>query len=528
MSESTGLTNQVKYMIVDHTRDYEQLLIELAVRLEPFNKELIRAWTQVYTELHGNQPLPSQGMLEEMQQEAQRVLLGSLRKGNIAQYYADVQDWALRTAHSGMPYDRVTQLVREYLKSCLPFIRRVWQMGPEFELILGAVDDLYTGIATLVGAAYIQAAQEQLVRGARVRSLGELTIGATHALNNLFASILGRTQLLSELVRDPELKTELGEIQRAAASGAQMVRRIQDYARTNSEVKFTETDVNALIRDAAEITRFVWRDQSEASGIVIDVVKDLGDVPPVLARADELKEVLVSLIMNSIEAMPRGGLITLRTERKGDNVLVSVTDTGEGMSEERKLLAVNRFFTSREPPHSGLGLSNAAEVVSRHQGVLTVESNLAHGTTISLTVPIAPERSELKPFSATPAERTIKILIIDDEPTVRDVIGKFLVHRGYQVHAAESGREGIAEFKKTTFDLVVTDLGMPGQSGWQVAREIKRLNPKTLVVLMSGWAADVDARKLNENGVDRIVHKPFNVDEVLGLVEEAEALKAKG
>ncbi|OGO40856.1 MAG: hypothetical protein A2Z03_01110 [Chloroflexi bacterium RBG_16_56_8] len=527
MPEPHGATEHVLTQVVALTRDHQQLLMDLAWRVQPHSNELIELWAKAYADIAVRQPLPPDEVVRAIQEEAVRVLFGGLGQGNLRKYYDDIAAWARKTARSGLAYDRVIALVREYQHSGLALLIRVYPAGPELELVLDALDDLYAGTITLIGAIYVETMQEELIHSARLRVFGQLATGATHSLNNLLTAILGRTQLLQERTRDTESRGELQEIQRTATLGAQMVRHLQEFARGGDDDIFAEADVNNLLRDAAEISRFVWRDQAEADGIVIDVVKDLGDVPPVLAHPNELREVFIVLILNAIEGMQRGGLITLRTERQGDNVLVSVIDTGEGMTEETRRRVFDPFFTTKGPGHTGLGLSIASNLVAQHKGTLIVESQLGRGSTFTVAVPVAAAASQAKTEHASVSVRSVRILIIDDEPTVRDIVAKFLVFRGYQVAVADSGYDGIAAFKRDGYDLVLTDLGMPGMSGWEVAREIKRLKPQTLVVLMTGWAAGLDTEKVKESGVDHIVHKPFNVDDVLKLVNEAVGLREK-
>lgn len=527
MSEPQAMTDHFVDQAVELTRDHQSLLADLATRIEPYANELAEVWAKVYRETAVRQPLPSDAVVRGIQEEAVRLFFGGLRAGDLHAYFASVAAWGRQNALSGLPYDRLLTLVHAYQRSGLAFLMRAYPIHAELQLALAAFDDLYSAMVMLIGAAYIEVAQEHLVHGARLRALGQLASGAAHSLNNLLAAILGRTQLLLVRTRDDESRDELQEIQRTAAIGAQIVRRLQDFARASHEEKFAETDVNLLMRDAAEITRFYWRDQAEACGIVIDVVKDFSSVPPVMARPSELREVFIDLIFNAIEAMPRGGLITLRTERKGNAVLVSVIDTGEGMPEATRLRVFDPFFTTKGPAHAGLGLSTARSIVAQHNGAFTVESEPGRGTTFTLPLPMSEGKTAVTSERVSISTRAVNILIIDDEPTVREVVAKSLTFRGYRVVVAESGPDGIAAFKENGFDLVVTDLGMPGMSGWEVAREIKRLNPKVLVVLMTGWAADLDPEKMKEGGVDRIVHKPFDMDEVLGLVSEAVVLREK-
>ncbi len=525
MREALGLTDAALEQALVLTRDHAQLMVDLAVRLEPHRQELQNAWTAVYRQAAVREPLPPEAIVEAIQEHAGDVLFGGLRQGDVRKYYTDIAAWASELASSGLSYDRVVVLSREYQHTALPFLMQAYPIGAQLELVLSALDDLRTGTLMLIGAVYIETAQVQLIDSTRFRTLGQLSAGATHAFSNLLTGILGHTQLLLDRDIAPEIRQELAQIQRAATVGAQMTRRWQDYANATPADKIVETDVDEVVRQAAELTRFVWRDQSEANGIVVDVVKDFANVPPVLARPGDLRQVFVALILNAAEAMPRGGLISLRTDRHGDDVLISVVDTGEGMSEAVRRRVFDPFFTTKGSMHPGLGLYVARNFVQQHGGTLHAETEAGRGSTFTVSLPVAPGVQPEVPEATRANVSAARILIVDDEPTVRDILAKFLEFRGYAVTVAEGGSEGIAAARRSGFDVVLTDLGMPGKTGWDVAREVKRASPTTLVVLMTGWTVDLDPDKARERGVDRIVHKPFDVSLVDTLVAEAIVLR---
>jgi len=157
--------------------------------------------------------------------------------------------------------------------------------------------------------------------------------------------------------------------------------------------------------------------------------------------------------------------------------------------------------------------------------VWNVESVPGRGTTITLAFAIAPRAVEQKPASPGEPVDGLSILVIDNESAVREMMARMLLSEGHRVVAAESGTEGIAEYRRQKFDLVFTDLGMPGMSGWEVAQGIKRISAQAIVVLMSGWAMSLDPRKAHELGVDHILQKPFEVDHVMRVIAETRAVR---
>jgi CheY-like chemotaxis protein len=171
-------------------------------------------------------------------------------------------------------------------------------------------------------------------------------------------------------------------------------------------------------------------------------------------------------------------------------------------------------------------VNGVAQIVAQNKGTWSVESKPGQGTTVTLSLPIARRSAggKIRPMAVA---RTANILVVDNEPSVRDLLVRLLKLHGHTVVATESGTEGIAAFKAGKFDLVFTDLGMPEMSGWDVAREIKKINPQTLIGLITGWPIDLTREELQERGVDRVVGKPFDMPTLLSLIDDAVTLNSK-
>lgn len=495
--------------VTDQTHDHWGVLTEFAVRSEPLANEMFHVWSELYRATHA----PPTAF-----EEAFRTFFSALKQANLRDAYAAFGAWGIEAARARVEYDTALHLLRDSQRAILPFALRVYDDAPYLPLLLDALSAAFDALVTVTSAAYLTVAPECWADRVATHTAGQLAGGAAHALNNLLAAILGRTQLLLAQTGDERLRTELEAIQNTAAVGARMVRRLQDYLQT--EATHTAADVNALLRDAAELTRFVWRDQAEARGVVIDVVKDFADVPPAQITPAALRQIFVALILNAVEALPNGGLVTLRTERKGDRVIITIVDNGVGMPDETRAQLGKASFTTKGAPHLGMGWHIVAKTLQQFQGTWAVESKVGRGTTVTLTLPIAKTASRgiKQPMTTT---RVANILVIDNEPSVRDLLARLLKLHGHNVVTAESGSEGIATFKAGKFDLVLTDLGMPEMSGWDVAREIKTLNPRARVGLITGWPIDLTTAELRARGVDQIVAKPFDVASLLSLIEDA-------
>ncbi|NWF92648.1 MAG: PAS domain S-box protein [Syntrophaceae bacterium] len=370
--------------------------------------------------------------------------------------------------------------------------------------------------------------EEELLQGEKLRALGEMASGVAHDFNNALAAILGNTQLLLHTVKDEDVKASLKVIEKVAQNGAKTVKRLQEFARKRVHQELFEIDANDVIRDAIEITRPRWRDEAQAKGIQIEMASDLEGTVPVVGDPSELREVIASMIFNAVEAMPEGGRIEIQTSQTEGKVYIQISDTGVGIPEEAKKKIFEPFFTTKPFSNPGLGLSMCYGVIKRFGGEIEVESIVGHGTTFTIILPKGPGRKEGPVAPAPPQKgRAARILVIDDEETVRNILSHILVQMNHQVSAAKDGEEGIRLFKEREFDLVLTDLGMPGISGWEVGKSVKKISPQTPVGMITGWGLELDHARMKESGIDFVISKPFQFDQILRAVDQALASKGK-
>jgi signal transduction histidine kinase/ActR/RegA family two-component response regulator len=378
----------------------------------------------------------------------------------------------------------------------------------------------------------LEQAQDQIVQTEKLKALGEMASGVAHDFNNVLAVILGNIQLLLHQLHHlttEEIQERLTVIERSSKDGAETVRRIQEFTGVRKDREFSQVDLNEIIREVITVTQPRWRDQAQSRGIPIELTSSFGKIPSVPGNSSELREVLTNLIFNAVDAMPRGGRLSFTTGQQEDWVEARVSDTGIGMAENVKRRVFDPFFTTKGVTSSGLGMSVSYGIIKRHGGEILIESQPGEGTTFILRLPRGtsdfPVRKKEMP--AVPEAGRARILVIDDEDSVRDVLSQMLRAKGHQVVAAASGEEGIEQFEKGTFDLVLTDLGMPRVSGWEVGKAVKKMNPKVPVAMITGWGMELNRDKMSESGIDLVISKPFDFNRVLQLVLEALELKEK-
>jgi CheY-like chemotaxis protein/anti-sigma regulatory factor (Ser/Thr protein kinase) len=277
--------------------------------------------------------------------------------------------------------------------------------------------------------------------------------------------------------------------------------------------------------EAAEITRPRWKDRAEAENVHIRLSRQISSNAVIMADAGELREVLVNMIFNAVDAMPEGGTLTLSTRMAEGMVEVSVADTGVGMSEEVRSRIFDPFFTTKGKAGMGLGLSVSYGIISRHEGTVLVESEVGRGTTFRLRFPVATAAAPpVRKQAAQPAQARgtggLKVLVVDDEDYVRDLLLDILEREGCEVTSAAEGREALRLFESQEFDAVLTDVGLPGMSGWELARYIRERNGSVPLAIITGWGDTVSPEEQTAAQADWVVAKPFSIERIISIVNE--------
>jgi CheY-like chemotaxis protein len=313
-----------------------------------------------------------------------------------------------------------------------------------------------------------------------------------------------------------DIRRCLTVIEQAALDGAETVRRLLDFTRGRArQQELTSVDVNELLSYIVEASRPRWKDEAEAKGITIQVSCLPGEVVPIAGNPVELREVLLNFVFNAIEAMPQGGVLTLRSFMEGGKVCIQLADTGHGMPEEVRRRIFDPFFTTKGPQRSGLGLSVSYGIIRRHEGEIEVESREGKGTTFTIRLPVREAPSPPIRVSEAIHTGSFRLLVVDDEAPVREMLEEILRAAGHQVVAVEDGFQALEMLRRQLFDFVCTDLGMPGMNGWELVQRVKAEWPAIKIALITGWGAQVESEDVMASGVDLLIAKPFEIKEIL-------------
>lgn len=379
--------------------------------------------------------------------------------------------------------------------------------------------------------------REQFSQIEKLSALGELASGVAHDFNNTLAGILGRAQLIQR-TNDPEkISRGLNIIIKTAEDGAKTVKRIQDFARQRRDHDFEPVSIDQILLDVSEITRPRWKDRAEATNVQISLDLQIRSKAKVMGDESELREVLVNMVFNAVDAMPDGGQLTLGAFDIDGSVVIMIADTGSGMPAEVKSRIFDPFFTTKGKAGMGLGLAVSFGIIRRHEGSVQVDSEVGLGTKFMISLPKAevteeanlseaeltkpqPTESHSTHITRTFSENQPKILVVDDEEPVRELLRDLLEHEGCRVYMAPGSREALGLFEVHQFDGIFTDVGMPGMSGWELSHAIRQRNQEIPIAVVTGWGEAVGSDEQKEAGVDWVIAKPFRAEKIAEIAQE--------
>jgi PAS domain S-box-containing protein len=372
----------------------------------------------------------------------------------------------------------------------------------------------------------LRSTQQAVVQQERLRALGQMASGIAHDINNAITPVMLYTESLleGEPGLTPQGRNGLESIRRSIDDVAATVARMREFSRPReAQPAAMPLSLNRLVQQVIELTRARWSDMPQQRGIVIAVHSDLADdLPAVMGTQGEIREALINLVFNAVDAMPEGGELTLRTRAVGEPkaAQVEVSDTGIGMDEQTRRHCLEPFFTTKGERGTGLGLAMVYGAAQRHGAEISIDSTPGRGTSVVLHFP-APTASSQSTAAPQPVDRPprMRILVVDDDPLLLRSLQDVLQADGHEVVAANAGQAGIDAFvdaqeRGEPFAVVITDLGMPYVDGRRVASAVKQASPGTRVVLLTGWGQ----RLVDDEGVpqhvDQVLSKPPRLDEL--------------
>ncbi len=391
------------------------------------------------------------------------------------------------------------------------------KVGHRFEI--SCQSSVVNGNRALVGVARdvtairelqdeIERARQRAAQTERLRALGELAAGVAHDFNNALEAVLGRIQLVREKLRSGKpVEEDLAIMESAARNAAVTVHRVQDFARPAGDDSWHDVDLGEIAKNAVELVRT----RVPAS---VDLSVNIAATPIIRGSAVELHEVFTNILTNALDAVDANDSakrkqVVLRCFTQDQLAVIEVEDNGSGMSPEIQMRVFEPFFTTKGENGTGLGLSVSHGILRRHDAFVDIDSKPGRGTRFSLAfTPVG--------LSATATRRidgsAMSVVVVDDDSSVAELIKDLLEEIGHNVTLIDNQGDTVAFIAKNRVDLLITDLDLPGTSGWQLARSVRHVRPDILVGLVTGWPLGADDKELKSRGVDFVLSKPFSLE----------------
>lgn len=364
-----------------------------------------------------------------------------------------------------------------------------------------------------------------ILQSERLDAMRTMTAGIAHEFNNIFAVISGNVQLLKVGYEDEEeLKNGLNSIKRAVDRGVNIIREMKEFINVKvNTAEYFHFNIGKVIKQALDFTMPRWKDAAQARGINYEIDKEeIKELPSVFGNPSEIKEVLVSIVNNALDAMPDGGRLSFSTWSREGAVFVSISDTGKGMNDDVKNRIFDPFFTTRSPEGTGLGMSTAYSMTIRNGGRISVESEPEKGTTVTIRFGMTKEidNPEILPESAQETKAgKVSILVLDDDEAICRFLSETLSEEGYTVKTANDGVGAMKLLESETFDLILSDNAKV--KGFDLIRSLDALEDRPEVGIITGREDEGVIKMKKDLKAHFIAEKPLNIPELLREIYDA-------
>ena len=384
-------------------------------------------------------------------------------------------------------------------------------------------------VVSIMGATQDITSQKQFeeaqVKYQRIKAIGEMSASIAHDFNNALQQMMGNLEIVKNKNDFSGSTLErLNNIGSIISNVAERVSALQEFGDTKHDNKNAKLiDFNKLIEESLSESRPLWKDGMEKEGLSINLITDYNEIPKVYCSAGDLKSVIYNLIKNSVEAMPEGGDIIIKTGIRDKGIFVTFTDTGVGMNKESQFKIFQPFYSTKGfKLGRGLGMSGVYSTIKKHRGDIVVKSSeISKGTTIEMVLPIN-HQDEIKmtTINESKNKEVYSVLWVDDDTLLTDSLSELVELTGHKCDVVNSGKEALEYLDKNSCDIVFTDIGMPVMNGWELADLIRdRFGNKIKIVIVSGWS--VEEKDKEANNIDFVLQKPFTLEELKQVLLKA-------
>ncbi|MDH3939262.1 MAG: response regulator, partial [candidate division Zixibacteria bacterium] len=351
-------------------------------------------------------------------------------------------------------------------------------------------------------------------------ALTDMTTGIAHDFNNVMGGIVGRVQLMKMKVDEGPMAAGLNQVESLAMEGAETVRRIQEFTRRTRNKKLSPMDLADVLETCLGDRPSTWRERAQATGVDV-VCAERPETAVVDGDSDDLTTLMDKLIENAVEHSPSGGTVEVALVQKRSQWVLTVTDRGDGVPDEVRKKVFYPFFTTKTSRGAGLGLAIAHGIVVGHGGRIELDDCDPAGTVVRVSLRSSGgviDESDIT--NRDGVSDRLRILVVDDDEQIRDILGDMLTIDGHSSTTCADGYEALEAIDEQPYDLVITDLGMPGMSGLDLAAVVHEKYPELPIAMITGWGTQLDEEDASLKGIKIVLPKPFHLKDVKSLVRD--------
>ena len=360
----------------------------------------------------------------------------------------------------------------------------------------------------------------RMVDAEAMAALTDMTSGIAHDFNNVVGGIVGRVQLLKMTVDEGPMAVGLSQVESLAMEGAETLRRIQEFTRRTRNKKLSPIDLAEVLGTSLGDRSSTWRELAKTAGVDV-VCTNRPEAAIVDGDADDLVSLIDKLIENAVEHSSHGATVEVALKQHRSRWLLTVADRGDGISEEIRKKVFYPFFTTKTSRGAGLGLAIAHGIAISHGAKIEIEDRAEGGTIFRVSLESSDgvcDESDIT--KGNRVSDRLRILVVDDDEQIRDILSDMLTIDGHSSTTCADGYQALEAIDAQPYDLVITDLGMPGMSGLDLAAVVHEKYPELPIAMITGWGTQIDEEDASLKGIKIVLPKPFHLKDVKSLVRE--------
>lgn len=365
--------------------------------------------------------------------------------------------------------------------------------------------------------------QNNIIRTEKLKVLGELAGGIAHDFNNLLTTILGFSQIVLTRELSEDIRTFIDIIYKSAIDGKRIVERIQSFNRKQLGRSKEVHLINLIVESGIEMARPRWKHFYETHGNNLIIIKELKSNSKIYCVEHEIREVIINLLSNAMDAMEQGGTLTIKTYDEDDKVVIEISDTGPGISDEVREQIFEPFYSTKGVNGTGLGLSIVRDIINAHEGNIKLKSEIGKGSTFKLYFNKYIEKEDaLISFDSDTdinlnLDKEVNILVVDDIPQVGNTVVEMLKTIGLHADIETESTKVIHRLLQKKYDIIVCDLAMPELNGISLSQQVKEKYSNIKFMILTGWPERL--KKEDHNSIDLILRKPITMEELAQAIK---------